>query len=124
MELYSERIIEIGTSASVAGFEVPGNKRCVLRCADFANFSNGAGAVSIAVGAIAFAKGSLPATTGTWHWEGRQVAYGGEMVWIYTSGSDCRGMISGYLFNDNAPPLQRELERATQAPPGFEDVPL
>jgi len=122
--IYSTRFLYTVAGQAQADYQIPAGKVCVLRSADFANYSNAVAAASIAIGSVAFTKGSLPATTGAWHWEGRQVAYAGEILHAYTSGGDCRGVVSGYLFDSAGASYEDLIGEAELAPPGFLGVPL
>lgn len=123
MALYSVRFLYVPQGTAQGDYQVPIGKVAILRNADFANYSNAVAAASIAIGAVAFAKGSLPATTGTWHWEGRQVAYGGEILHAYTSGGDCRGVLSGYLLDSDGAQFKERTPPAELPPPGFQGDP-
>jgi hypothetical protein len=122
--LYSTRFLYTVTGQAQADYQVPAGKLAILRSGDFANYSATVAAASIAIGSVAFAKGSLPASTGWWHWEGRQVAYAGEILHAYTSGGDCRGIVSGYLFDAQGAEYSDLIGEPELAPPGFLGVPL
>jgi hypothetical protein len=105
---YSETFLKTVAANEWRIYTVPEGMRAVLRSITVTNPTGNAAVLQVLVAGVLFWHAELPVAKGSYTWEVRSTAYGGEAFAAYQTHPGMSVTLAGFIFNDpsgaNGPP--------------------